>query len=76
MKMRLSELLMNLKPGITQLTIHPSIITDQLIAITKYYTERELEYRLLNDIEIKQLIINEEIKLISWKDIRDLQRCI
>ncbi|MEK4997965.1 MULTISPECIES: polysaccharide deacetylase family protein [Paenibacillus] len=76
MKMRLTELLKNLKPGITQLTIHPSKITDQLIAITKCYTERELEYRLLNDIEIKELIINEEIKLISWKDIRDLQRCI
>lgn len=76
MKMKLSELLKNLKPGITQLTLHPSIISEQLIAITNCYTEREMEYRLLNDIEIKQLLKSERIKLISWKDIRDLQRCI
>ncbi|WHY21708.1 polysaccharide deacetylase family protein [Paenibacillus sp. G2S3] len=76
MKMKLSELLKNLKPGITQLTLHPSTISDQLIAITNCYTEREMEYRLLNDIEIKQLLKTERIKLISWKDIRDLQRCI
>lgn len=76
MKRRLTELLKNLKPGVTQLTIHPSKKTEQLIAITECYTERELEYLLLNDIEIKQVINNEQIKLISWKDIRDLQRCI
>lgn len=76
MKKELTERLKNLKPGITQLTLHPSKITEQLIAITKCYTERELEYLLLNDIEIKQVINNEQIKLISWKDIRDLQRCI
>lgn len=75
MKMKLSELLINLKPGITQLTLHPSTILDQLIAITSCYTEREMEYRLLNDIEIKQVLKSERIKLISWKDIRDIQRC-
>lgn len=76
MKRKLTELLKNLKPGITQLTLHPSKITEQLIAITKCYTERELEYLLLNDIEIKQLLKSERLKLISWKEIRDLQRCI
>lgn len=76
MKRRLTDLLKNLKPGVTQLTIHPSKKTEQLIAITECYTERELEYLLLNDIEIKQVITNEQIKLISWRDIRDLQRGI
>jgi hypothetical protein len=76
MKKGLTERLKNLKPGITQLTIHPAKITEQLIALTTCYTERELEYLLLNDIEIKQVIINEQITLISWKDIRDIQRSI
>ncbi|MNO65214.1 hypothetical protein D3C76_559610 [compost metagenome] len=76
MKRELTERLKNLKPGITQLTIHPAKITEQLIALTTCYTERELEYLLLNDIEIKQVIINEQITLISWKDIRDIQRSI
>lgn len=76
MKRELTEIIKNLKPGITQLTLHPSKITEQLIAMTKCYTERELEDLLLHDIEIKQVINHEQIKLISWKDIRDLQRCI
>jgi hypothetical protein len=76
MKKGLTERLKNLKPGITQLTIHPAKITEQLIALTTCYTERELEYLLLNDIEIKQVIINEQITLISWTDIRDIQRSI
>ena len=74
MKKQLAEILKSIKPGITQLTLHPSKITDQLIAITNCYKEREMEYCLLNDIDIKQLINSEQIKLISWRDIRDLQR--
>ncbi len=73
-KKQLTELLKSLKPGITQLTIHPSKITDQLITITSCYKEREMEYRLLKDMDIKRLIHNEQIKLLSWRDIRDLQR--
>ncbi|RUS47881.1 polysaccharide deacetylase family protein [Cohnella sp. AR92] len=74
MKIRLAEIIKNIKPGITQLTLHPSHITDQLLALTNCYKEREMEYRLLNDIDIKQLINRERINLISWKEIRDLQR--
>ncbi|GIP52414.1 polysaccharide deacetylase family protein [Paenibacillus vini] len=74
MKKLMVDMLKNLKPGITQLTVHPAKITEQLKVITSCFREREMEYVLLNDIEIKQLIINERIKLISWSDIRDLQR--
>ncbi|MFF2094314.1 polysaccharide deacetylase family protein [Paenibacillus sp. NPDC058174] len=76
MKKQLTEKLKSIKPGITQLVLHPSKITDQLIAKTNCYKEREMEYHLLNDIDIKGLINKERIKLISWKDIRDLQRSI
>jgi predicted glycoside hydrolase/deacetylase ChbG (UPF0249 family) len=64
----------NLKPGITQLTVHPSIITDELKRLTNCYVEREIEFRLLCDLDIMQLFKMENIKLVSWKDIRDLQR--
>ncbi|QHW33439.1 ChbG/HpnK family deacetylase [Paenibacillus rhizovicinus] len=74
MKNQLAELLRNIRPGITQLTLHPSKITDQLKAITSCYTEREMEYRLLKDIDMKQLMNSERINLISWKELRDLQR--
>ncbi len=73
-KKQLAGILKNIRPGITQLTVHPSKITDQLIAITNCYKEREIEYCLLKDIEMKQLMHSERIHLISWKEIRDLQR--
>ncbi|TCM93052.1 hypothetical protein EV294_1073 [Paenibacillus sp. BK033] len=64
----------NLKPGITQLTVHPSIITEELKGITNCYLEREIEFRLLCDLDIIQLFKKENVKLVSWKDVRDLQR--
>lgn len=64
----------NIKPGITQLTVHPSIITEELKHLTNCYIEREMEFRLLCDLDILQLFNKENIKLISWKDIRDKQR--
>lgn len=64
----------NLKPGITQLTVHPSIITEELKRLTNCYVEREIEFRLLCDLDIMQLFKMENIKLVSWKDIRDIQR--
>ncbi|NIK78839.1 hypothetical protein FHS15_003985 [Paenibacillus castaneae] len=74
LKNQLIELLKNLKPGITQWTVHPSIVTDELKAVTPHFRERELEYRLLMDPEIKSIIDSENIQLVSWKNIRDLQR--
>lgn len=74
MKIQLGQMLKNLRPGITQLTIHPSKLTDRLKSITSCYHEREIEHRLLQDQDIQQWIERERIKLISWKDIRDLQR--
>lgn len=64
----------NLKPGITQLTVHPSIITEELKRLTNCYMEREIEFRLLCDLDIIQLLKKENMKLISWKNIRDIQR--
>ncbi len=64
----------SLKPGITQLTVHPSIITEALKALTSCYLDREMEFRLLCDFDIVQLFKKENIKLVSWKEVRDLQR--
>ncbi|OBR63150.1 hypothetical protein A7K91_23930 [Paenibacillus oryzae] len=76
LKQQLIDILQRLKPGVTQLTVHPSILTDQLKEITHCYEEREMEYRLLQDDDVKRLIKREQIKLITWKAIRDLQRSI
>lgn len=74
MKRELSQLIRSTKPGITQLTVHPSKITDSLKAVTGCYAERELEARLLNDPDIKRIFQQERIQLVSWRDLRDMQR--
>lgn len=73
-KEQFATLIKNLKPGITQLTAHPSFITIELKALTPCYRERYIEYKLLNDIDIKPLFLREGIKQISWQHIRDYQR--
>lgn len=74
LKRELIDKIVHLKPGITQITTHPSIASEELEALTPHYRKREMEYRLFNDPEIKSLFENENIKLISWKVIRDFQR--
>ena len=74
MKQELMYKITNLKPGITQIVTHPSIVTEELKALTPHYMKREMEFNLFSDPEIKELIEYENIKLVSWKIIRDLQR--
>lgn len=68
--------LIQIQPGITQVTIHPSFVTEELKEITPHWEKREMEYNLFLDDDIKRILLSEGIKLISWKEIRDYQRCI
>ncbi|WP_338555353.1 polysaccharide deacetylase family protein [Paenibacillus sp. KS-LC4] len=74
LKQQFKQIIKNIRPGITQLTVHPALITNELKALTHCYSERELEYFLLKDDDILRFIKREGIRLLSWKAIRDLQR--
>lgn len=76
MKTHLMNMIRSIKPGVTQLTMHPSLLTDELRTLTDCYAEREIEYRLLQDNDVTQLLHSECIHTISWRDIRDLQRSL
>ncbi|SDW19679.1 hypothetical protein SAMN05518855_1001615 [Paenibacillus sp. CF384] len=73
-KDRIMKLLADLKPGVTQWTVHPSWHTLELETLTSCAREREIEYRLLLDEDISSLLKSEGIRRVSWKDIRDAQR--
>jgi hypothetical protein len=62
------------KPGITQIVAHPAKVSSELQALTPHFKKRGLEFQLLNDPRIKHTLQVNHIKLISWKDIRTLQR--
>jgi Uncharacterized protein conserved in bacteria len=74
MKLQLLALIRTIKPGITQLTVHPSLVTDCLLALTDCHKERDHEYRLVQDEHFRQVLHSENIHLVSWRSIRDLQR--
>lgn len=60
--------------GITEVVIHPSLDTAEMRAITPHWEKRMIEYQIFMDGEIKRLLEEEQITLISWKELRDWQR--
>jgi predicted glycoside hydrolase/deacetylase ChbG (UPF0249 family) len=74
MKKELIRQIINLKPGLTQMIVHPAIITEELIALTPHFKKRELEYTLYKDPEINALFQSENIHKVSWKMVREWQR--
>jgi len=67
--------LRQLKPGITELYIHPALDTDEMRGITGSWQWRNGEFRaFLNDPDIQAALREEGIILIGYRELRDLQR--
>ncbi|OWR29575.1 hypothetical protein CDO73_15440 [Saccharibacillus sp. O23] len=71
---RVIGLLRGLEPGVTEMLFHPSLETDELKAITDSWPYRLFDYRLFLDPEVLRVIEEEQIELIGWRELRDLQR--
>jgi predicted glycoside hydrolase/deacetylase ChbG (UPF0249 family) len=70
-----SEVVKNLPPGVTELYIHPAVISDELKSITGTWQTRSSEYEVFaHDSAMRQLIKDEGVKLISYRPLRKLQR--
>lgn len=63
-----------LKAGVTELVLHPSLDTDELKAITNTWKVRRFEFDVFRDSEIQALLKKEDVRLVHWRDLRDLQR--
>jgi predicted glycoside hydrolase/deacetylase ChbG (UPF0249 family) len=69
------ETLKNLPAGITELFIHGTIANDESRAITSSADTRNKEFEtFMNDQDIRKLIEDKGIIIISYKQLRDLQR--
>jgi len=73
-KEEIISILRGLKPGVTELYIHPAKDSDELRAITSNWLRRVHDYKLFKDPEVRKVIEEEGIKIISWKELRDIQR--
>jgi predicted glycoside hydrolase/deacetylase ChbG (UPF0249 family) len=69
------RILRDLKPGVTELYIHACMPTDESKAITNSWADRAEEHRLFTtDPEVRQIIKDQQIVLIGYRQLRDLQR--
>lgn len=66
-------LLGGLRPGISELYIHPSVDSDEIRAINPSWVKRVWEYQVFKDPEIQSLIRDLRIDLISWRDLEGLR---
>jgi len=67
-------LLRALNPGLTELYIHPALPTDEIKAISNAWRHRDFEERVFRDPLVRDVIQQEKIKIISWLDLREVQR--
>ena len=70
-----SNIIKNLKPGITELFIHATALTDESRSITGSAQKRAEEYQcFVHDPDIKKLLKDEGIILIGYRPLMELQR--
>jgi hypothetical protein len=68
------ETLRNLKPGITQLILHPGIFNDELRAATGSARNRDADYRVFLEPETRKLMKELGIELVGWQDVAPSKR--
>jgi chitin disaccharide deacetylase len=67
------NLIRNLLPGVTEWISHPSRLTDEICSFHGQPEKREMEQRFWNDDDVKEVLAQERIKFIGWKDLQRLQ---
>lgn len=70
----LIELIEDLKPGITEIIVHPAIADDETRAITAGAAKREAELKALTSAEVREAIARENVELISFERLLHAQR--
>ncbi|MBN2089738.1 polysaccharide deacetylase family protein [candidate division KSB1 bacterium] len=63
-----------LKPGITELYIHPADPTEEIKAISGAWRHREFEAKVFRDPIVQQVMTDEKIISVRWLDLREFQR--
>ncbi|MEW6235141.1 MAG: polysaccharide deacetylase family protein [Candidatus Omnitrophota bacterium] len=66
------NLIADLKPGVSELIIHPSKESDELQAITGSHKQRNADFKIFTNPGMKQYIESQGVRLIGWKDLNKL----
>jgi len=68
-----TDAIRGLKPGITQIIVHPAYDGDELGAITGSHARRQRDFQVFTDPEIAKLIREQNVRLITWREIGQRQ---
>ncbi len=63
------KLVQLLKPGLTEIIFHPSILTENLKSITASAQQRAWEAEMFSDPVIKQFLKDNNIEITTWTEI-------
>jgi len=74
LKASMQQVLEGLQPGVSEIIIHPSLVTDELNAFHMQPLKRGMELELFRDAEIKNTMQKENIRMIRWSELQKLQR--
>ncbi|MGO4182757.1 polysaccharide deacetylase family protein [Paenibacillus sp. TAF43_2] len=74
LKASMQQVLEGLQPGVSEIIIHPSLVTDELNAFHMQPLKRGMEFELFRDAEIKNTLQKENIRMIRWSELQKLQR--
>ncbi len=66
--------LKSLKPGVSEIIIHPAFAGDELRSIHHEWEKRQWDFELFRDPEVREVMQQEGIQLIRWKELREVQR--
>jgi len=67
------RVLKNLRPGVNQIIIHLGMEQSELRHITNSWRRRYNDYRVFTSLETKELLSELDIKLIGWKELKELK---
>ncbi|MFD1954730.1 polysaccharide deacetylase family protein [Paenibacillus thailandensis] len=70
---QMKRLIRGLRPGVTELYVHPSRVTDELKAFHGSPEKRGWEAQVFRDAEVRETLEAEGIKLIGWRELQRLQ---
>ncbi|SEM85765.1 polysaccharide deacetylase family protein [Paenibacillus sp. OV219] len=73
-KAQMISLIQRLKPGVTELFIHPALVTDELTAFHSDPLRRGMEMEIFRDSDVLEAMRAENIIRIGWRELRHYQR--
>jgi predicted glycoside hydrolase/deacetylase ChbG (UPF0249 family) len=67
------EAIRNLRPGITQIILHPAYDGDELRAITGSHARRDGDLRVFLDPDMAKFLRDQKVRMITWREIGQRQ---